>query len=351
MRGYAEAVRGFSTLQQSHRSPLLQVLKTSAAAVVAWLASSLLLGQPFPIFAAIAALLVVQPSVNQSLAKGIERSVGVVLGVLLASVAGAVFGNASWVVLLAIVASLLIAWALKLGPGSSNQIPISAMLVLALGGDSPLYAVDRVVETVIGAVTALVINALIVPPVLVAPAHVAITRLQNRTAAALDRIALALHEPQSRAELIELLEQARELRGLRDAAADAVALGEESLTLNPRRSRMRDLLADDAELLVRLNALVTRVIGMARAIHDHYDPTLMDDPNVHAIVTEISRAAHDLRLLGASESDGPTPGVDVPALTAPLVVQQPNPDHWILVGSLLEDMRRVREEIVGVPYR
>jgi hypothetical protein len=25
----------------------------------------------------------------------------------------------------------------------------------------------------------------------------------------------------------------------------------------------------------------------------------------------------------------------------------PNPEHWILIGSLLEDMRRVREEIVG----
>lgn len=330
---------------------MLQVLKTSAAAVVAWVVSSLLLGQPYPIFAAIAALLVVQPSVNQSLAKGIERSVGVVFGVLLATAAGAVFGSASWVVLLAIVASLLIAWALKLGPGSSNQIPISAMLVLALGGDSPLYALDRVLETIIGAATALVINALIVPPVLVAPAHVAITRLQERTAASLERIALALHEPQSRQELEAMLQQARELRGLRDAAADAVALGEESLTLNPRRSRMRDKLAEDVELLVRLNALVTRVLGMARAIHDHYDPTLMNDPIVHAIVTEISRAAHDLRLLGASDADSPEADAQLPALTAPMAVQQPNPDHWILVGSLLEDMRRVREEIVGVADR
>jgi hypothetical protein len=38
---------------------------------------------------------------------------------------------------------------------------------------------------------------------------------------------------------------------------------------------------------------------------------------------------------------------ELPALTAPLVVTTPNAEHWILLGSLLEDLRRVREEILG----
>ena len=69
-------------MRGTSRSPLLQVAKTSVAVIAAWLLSTLLLSQPLPIFAAIAALLVVQPSVNQSLAKGVERSVGVILGVV-----------------------------------------------------------------------------------------------------------------------------------------------------------------------------------------------------------------------------------------------------------------------------
>jgi hypothetical protein len=40
---------------------------------------------------------------------------------------------------------------------------------------------------------------------------------------------------------------------------------------------------------------------------------------------------------------------DIPALTAPLVIAKPDPRHWILVGSLMEDIRRVREEIMGGP--
>jgi uncharacterized membrane protein YgaE (UPF0421/DUF939 family) len=337
-------VRLFGTLQDTKRSPLLQVLKTSAAAVVAWLLSSLLLGQPLPIFAAIAALLVVQPSVNQSLAKGIERSVGVILGVMVAALLGALFGSDSWVILVAIVASLLIAWALKLGPGSTNQIPISGMLVLALGTQTPGYALDRVLETVIGAATALVINALIVPPVLVQPAHHATGKLQEQTSLMLERLALALHEPQDRAQLDQMLLDARELRVVQRTASEAVTRGEESLQLNPRRSRNRELLAEDTALLNRLNALVTRVIGMARAVRDHYDPAIVDDRTVQALVTEMVRAAHDLRLIGRSVAE--PNAEDLPALTAPLVITTPG-EHWILIGSLLEDMRRVREEIVG----
>ena len=71
-----------TVLQVSSRGPLLQVLKTSVATIGAWLLCNIMLGQPLPIFAAIAALLVVQPSVNQSLSKGVERSIGVVAGVL-----------------------------------------------------------------------------------------------------------------------------------------------------------------------------------------------------------------------------------------------------------------------------
>jgi hypothetical protein len=37
----------------------------------------------------------------------------------------------------------------------------------------------------------------------------------------------------------------------------------------------------------------------------------------------------------------------LPALTAPMLVPRPHPDHWILIGSLLEDLRRIREVIIG----
>ncbi len=91
---------------------------------------------------------------------------------------------------------------------------------------------------------------------------------------------------------------------------------------------------------------------MTRAVHDRYDPSLAEEPVVRGIATELTRAAHDVRLLaehalpGDARADGADPREE-PALTAPLVVLQPSDEHWILIGSLLEDIRRIRSEIIG----
>ena len=331
------------SLRSTSRSPLLQVLKTSVAVIAAWLLCSFLFSQPAPIFAAIAALLVVQPSVNQSIAKGLERSVGVILGVVLAYGIGFVFGTSGWVVLVAIVLALLFSWVFKLGPGSANQIPISAMLVLSLGALQFGYAVDRILETIIGAAIGLAVNVLIVPPVLLQPAHLAIARLAREVAGAMERLALALSTETTIDELDALRAKARGLRKTRDTATDAVARGAESLTLNPRRGRNRALLERDAELLDRLSILTTRVMGMTRAVRDNYQPSLITDPAIVEIAEELRRAAHDVRLLGRED---PT-AAESPLLTAPLLILRPNAEHWILIGSLLEDLRRVRHEIQG----
>ncbi|PRY70177.1 fusaric acid resistance family protein [Glaciihabitans tibetensis] len=363
-------------LRASSRAPLSQVAKTSLATVLAWLVSTVVMGEPLPIFAAIAALLVVQPSVNQSISRGIERSIGVILGVLLASAAAAIFAAGSWIVLAVVVAALLLGWVLRLSPSSATQIPISAMLMLSIGAATPNYAFERVLETMIGAAVAMTVNVTIAPPVLLVPAHVAVSRLLRECAATLEHLARSLREPQDAASLEELLVHARSLRSLESAASAAIATGEESLTLNPRRAAHRRVLERESQLLGRGRVLARRILGMSRAFRDHYDANLHNEPTVSEIARELSRASHDLVLL-ANENDPPpattprgkrgtagsvtaaivsedgnpasTPIDDdlVPALTAPLMIPRPHPQHWVLIGSLMEDMRRVREEITG----
>lgn len=345
--------RPFPSLRATARSPLLQVLKTSIAAIAAWVVCNLVLGQQAPIFATIAALLVVQPSVNQSLVKGVERSTGVILGVLLAFAASEVFGTATWVVLVVILVSLLLAWVLRLTPGSANQIPISAMLVVALGGQTPGYAGERVIETFIGAAIGLAVNVLIVPPVLLGPAREAITRLADGIANTLDELAESLRSEQQPAQREATLLRARELRKLQTDAAAAVTAAQDSLMLNPLGGRHRAAIERDRAFLASLTVLVTRVLGMTRALNDHYDNELSTDPVVRSIAVEFGRAAHDVRLLARElqrpiDREGARPiTAELPALTAPLVIARPHPEHWILVGSLMEDLRRVREELIG----
>jgi uncharacterized membrane protein YgaE (UPF0421/DUF939 family) len=345
------ALRLPANIRTATRLPLLQVVKTAIAMVLAWLVATLLLPAELPIFATIAALLVVAPSVNQSVGKAIERSIGVIVGVLIAYAIGLAFGSNSWIVLLAVVVSIILAWALRLTPGTANQVPITAMLVLALGATSPDYAFARIVETVIGAMIGVLVNILIVPPVLIAPAHASVLRLSNEIAATLQRLAVALETKQTPAQLDELLLEARLLRPMEKKAETALTEAHESLTLNPRQAKHRHVLDHDDELFARLRPLITRALGMTRAFHDHYDDSLAGEPTLVAISQELRRAAHDLRLLahdpGEPASEPETKTAGIPMLTAPLTIATPDPRHWVLLGSLLEDLRRIHDEIAG----
>lgn len=338
-------------LRAPARGPLLQAVKTSVAAVLAWFVAVLLLPTELPVFAAIAAIIVVQPSVNQSLGKAIERSIGVIAGVVIASLIGLVFSDQTWVILLTVVVAVFVAWAFQLTPAAANQVPISAMLVLVLGASTPGYALDRVIETLIGATLGIIVNVLIVPPVMLAPAERDVSLLATEIAASLDRLAAALTSRQSRQQLDALMIEARLLRPMKDAADASVRQGEESLTLNPRQSAHRTRLTETSDLLKRLSPIVTRAIGMTRALHDRYDDSLHVEPSIQSIAVELERAAHDLRLLarrtGEEATEEPDKAAEIPVLTAPLTIATPHPEHWLLIGSLMEDLRRIHDEIVG----
>ncbi|MGP3535038.1 FUSC family protein [Microbacterium sp. RD1] len=327
------------------RGPFLQVVKSAVATIAAWLLAGWLVQGPPPVFAAIAALLVVQPSLNQSLTRAIERSIGVIVGVLIASTLGIAFGSQTWVILAATAISLLTAWLLKMTPGTTNQVAISAVLVLALGAATPGYAVDRIVETLIGAAIGFVVNLAIVPPVAIGPAREKTERLAVELAEALERLGEALRTAQTRPQLEELLLTARLLRPMLEAASTAIDDAAESLTFNPRGRQLRADLARIREVLTMYAPIVTQVIGMTRAVYDRYDPSIVAEPAVRAIAEQLGRAAHDVRLRHVGAAPHTPSATEPPALTHPLQIAAPSADHWILVGSLLVDLHRIHENL------
>lgn len=331
------------SLRVARRTPLLQVVKSVVATIAAWLIAGSLIPGPPPVFAAIAALLTVQPSVGESFGRGVERTVGVLTGVLVASAIGLLLGSGFWAIALAVAAALLLAWGLRAAPGTANQIAISAMLVLALGSATPGYAVDRVLETAIGALVGLIVNVVIVPPLSLSPAQRKVAALNDATAGALEALADALATPQGSAQLQGLLGEARALRGAVADAEGTLTDARASLALNPRgRTRAKEVDALEADVQ-RLFAIVTQTIGMTRAFVDDYDDTISADREIASIAEQLHRAGHDLRLtsprIGAPVSSEP------PALTRPLELNAPPPRHWMLIGSLLVDLRRIHEEI------
>lgn len=336
-----------AAFRATRRQPWLQAAKSGIATIAAWLVAGSLFPAHAPIFAAIAALLVVQPSVNKSVVYAIERSVGVVAGVVVASVLALAFGEATWVVLVAIAVALAIAWLLKMTTGTSNQVAISALLVLGLGAATPNFALDRVLETLIGAAIGFLVNVALVAPVALRPVHETVDSLGTEVAASLERLAVALETPQNNAQLEELMLTARLLRPMVVAADSALTAGAESLALNPRGRLRREEFERLEATLERFGPIVTQVIGMTRAFYDRYDEGLSAEPSVRAIAEQLRRAAHDVRRVARRTSAEPAdpPTASIPALTAPLTITAPSSAHWILIGSLLEDLRRIHDAL------
>lgn len=330
------------------RPSWFQLAKASAAAILTWFVCITLFDTELPIFGAIAALIVMQDSVDDSLTKGIERIVGVLIGVSVALGAATVFGPQSWLFIAAIIVAMAVGWLLRMTPASTNQVAISALLMIALGGTQLDYGIERIYETAVGALIGVLLNAFVVAPVRTSHVHLALADLTNNTADVLRKIADSLDAPRERPWLDDMLAEARALTVQRTQVHALLRTARESLRFNPRSRRYREGLVADDLLFQRLQHIVNQVVGMARAISDNYVKDLVTEPSVIGMAEELRRVAHDLELLipGTAATAGEQP--DVPALTMPYTIAQAHPTHWVLIGSLMEDLRRLRGRVTGV---
>src|SRR5688572_21174026 len=124
---------GAAMLARWGRVPGLRTAKTTLAAVLAYVVADLLNTSPSPVIASLTALLVVQLTVYETVAQGLQRIFSVLAGVLLAVGIASVVGLTWWSLGAVVAVSLVVGILLRLGP-HLPEVPISAMLVLAVGG-------------------------------------------------------------------------------------------------------------------------------------------------------------------------------------------------------------------------
>ncbi|MEV4641262.1 aromatic acid exporter family protein [Actinoplanes sp. NPDC049548] len=228
-----------ATVARWGRIPGLRTAKVVLAAVLSYLIAEGLHTADAPILAPLTAILVVQLTVYETVAQGFQRILSVLAGVLIA-MALAIFVGLSWWSLGAVVAvSLVLGQLLRLGP-HTLEVPISAMLILAVGGAAaPGAAAGRVYETLIGAATGVAVNFAIVPPVHVQTAGEAIGGVISRQAEFLRGLATDLRGEWSRTAAERWLAAARTLAAQVPAADRSLARAEQSAVLNPRGAEVR----------------------------------------------------------------------------------------------------------------
>jgi uncharacterized membrane protein YgaE (UPF0421/DUF939 family) len=152
------------------RSRILLAMKVGVAAGIAWALALLVDPHSRPYFAPLAVILIVQPSVYDSLSRAFQRIVGVLLGVAAALAVNHFLSPSGWSIGIIVFAGLLIGWSVRLGPQGAVQVPVSALLVFAVGSATPGYAGRRVLDTLIG--SAVAVLAVLVSPSAPAPERV-----------------------------------------------------------------------------------------------------------------------------------------------------------------------------------
>jgi hypothetical protein len=256
-----------STLIRRGRTPGLRTAKVTLAVIAAYLlAEALHLSDHHPIVAPLVALLVVQLTLYQSLAHGLGRVGGVLAGVAVAVLVAHFVGLTWWSLGAVVAGSIVVGKVLRLGP-HLFEAPISAMLLLEVGGSGSL-GLARVEEAILGALVGVAVSLLVAPPLYLQPAGAAIGELAERMARFARGLGEAVQEPWSRHAADHWMAQARGVADEVSRAELTVARAEEAARLNPRGRRGRDAHPRLRNTLTALERCHLTLRTLARAVLD-----------------------------------------------------------------------------------
>lgn len=257
----------------SFRSPW-QILRIGVAVTVAWTVGYWVSPSSFGIFAPLTTLLVISSSPWSTFGLSVQRIATTAVGVLAATLWVTLVGVTWWSVLLAMLASLLVASRLPLSLGARFQIPTAVLFVFALGQVSWDQAGWRVLDVAIGG--AIGILSIYLPPPKPHPERfeAQLQDYRDHILALLETIAQELRDtqrPLAPEVLHHFVPASRALRRDAEAARDALTALAEMVAFNPRGRAARRVLDDDALRLRRLASIGVHVRGLAGAINRDYD--------------------------------------------------------------------------------
>ena len=136
---------GVVRMRLRSRAAMARAVRLTSAAVAAFVVAQVLFPDTVPILAPLTALLVVEVTLKDIVTSGVQRIASVTAGVLLAVGFSAIVGLTWWSLGALIAISILVGQLLRLGP-HMLEVPISAMLVLAVGG-AEAAATDRIIRS------------------------------------------------------------------------------------------------------------------------------------------------------------------------------------------------------------
>ncbi|WP_049570345.1 FUSC family protein [Streptomyces sp. SBT349] len=345
---------------------VVQTIRSAAAATISYVVALWLTDVTAPLLAPLTALLVVQVTLYATITTGVRRVNSVIAGVLIATGFSALVGLSWWSLGLLILISLTIGHLVRVSE-FVPEVAISAMLVLGVTQGVAETAIDRVAETVIGAVVGLLFNIIFVPPVWVGSAGHDIEDQARRMRELLRNLSEEAEERRSPVQRVSAkLSEARRLDQDIAQVDASIIQAEESLRFNPRvkeplvtRIVLRTGLDTLEVCAVILRTLTETMRDLASRRTDEplfpeeVAPALREllanlagavDSFATLITSQVSTAADEAEAFLAVELDAARVSREHVAHLLLERVQE-HPQQWQLHGSLLAEVDRMLSEL------
>jgi hypothetical protein len=253
-----------------------RAFRLSVAAVASYGVALFVVADRRPVTAALTALLIVQVTLVGTLADTFRRLLSVLVGVGIAIGVSAWAGFTWWSLGALIVASILLGQMLRLG-AHLLEVPISAMLILAAGGAGSA-ATDRVIETLIGAAVAVLLNLAVPPSTQTRTAGEAVEAFAVRLSDFLDRISHTLSKaPVPPDQAYDWLRELRTITANTAHVDRVLAAAQESRRFNPRAAGQMDPMPDLRSGLDALEHCGVALRTVIRSIADGMRGTIAAD--------------------------------------------------------------------------
>ncbi|WP_406725702.1 aromatic acid exporter family protein [Streptomyces sp. GD-15H] len=246
---------------------MVQSLKAAGAAILAWALTGWWLEAPMALMAPWTAIVLVASTVYRSVRSGVQQFAIIVVGTVWASAALAVTGGSTLGAMAVTLPFLVLIGNYRRLGSQGIYGATTALFVITYGASTAGDVGHRLLETLIGAVVGVAVNAFVLPPVHLRSVWENLHALAHRSGELLASVAEGLRGEDGLSDAGEWHDRAWRLGGTVQALADARQWTSESYRFNPgRRMRRNGPALPPADVDVAWQRISGHLVALTRTL-------------------------------------------------------------------------------------
>ncbi len=155
--------RGGNMKQEKLENKSALIWKMAIASAISWELAKLI-GSSHPYLAPLSVVLCLQTTIDQSIRYSFHRIIGTVIGIILTAYLASHLDMNGWILGLLIVGGVFIAKWVRVDESVLHQVALTIVLIFTFERKSKDYALDRILDSIIGVTVAVLIHMFIFPP-------------------------------------------------------------------------------------------------------------------------------------------------------------------------------------------